>query len=230
MSDSSEPPRFTDANSGAESVLGDLFRAAERDLPSESELARLKARLPPVFSGEAPVASRPGLSKLGRVGLGVLALGAASVVGYLATRAPERVPAPSVPVASAPVSAPTGPSVSSPASEPSAPSPEVVPSVNNAPSAVAPAPKAPHDKPSEAALLEQARRALASDPARALALTRRHQALYPRGALNQEREVIAIEALRRLGASSKASERATGFEQKYPDSAHRRTVEKGLGQ
>jgi hypothetical protein len=81
---------------------------------------------------------------------------------------------------------------------------------------------------SEAALLEQARSALTSDPARALALTRQHQARFPSGVLKQEREVIAIEALRRLGRSKAAADRAGSFERAFPDSAHRRAVESGL--
>jgi hypothetical protein len=228
MSDSPEPPRFTESN-GADRVLSELFRAAERDLPSDAELARLRGRLAPVFAGGTPAGSRSGLSKLSRWGLGVLALGAASVVAYVATRAPEQ--APPAPTASAPASE-TTPSAPAPASADVAPSVQIPESAPTADSAASTATsKAPRDRnPSEATLLEQARRALANNPAQALALTHRHQALYPQGLLAQEREVIAIEALRRLGQGSKASERATGFERKYPDSAHRRTVEKGLGQ
>jgi hypothetical protein len=80
----------------------------------------------------------------------------------------------------------------------------------------------------EAQLLEQARKALAANPARALSLAKRHQTLFPGGVLKQEREVIAIEALRRLGAAEDAKERATDFSSRYPDSPHRRAVETGL--
>jgi hypothetical protein len=77
-------------------------------------------------------------------------------------------------------------------------------------------------------LLERARQALATDPSRALALAQQHERLFPNGVLRQEREVIAIEALRRLGRSTQASERANQFETQYPASAHRRAVETGL--
>jgi hypothetical protein len=79
--------------------------------------------------------------------------------------------------------------------------------------------------PSEPVLLEQARRALASSPATALALTNQHAARFPHGVLAQEREVIAIEALRRLGRSAEADRRAAAFAQAFPGSAHQRMVE-----
>lgn len=75
-------------------------------------------------------------------------------------------------------------------------------------------------KPSEAALLQRAQAALQRDPAEALALTRRHQASFPRGVLAQEREVIAIEALQRLGRHDAAQTRASAFERRYRGSVH----------
>ncbi len=83
-------------------------------------------------------------------------------------------------------------------------------------------------KPSEAELLQQAQRLLKSNPTKALALTREHQRLYPRGVLVQEREVIAIEALSRLGRKSAAEDRAGEFESKYPGSAHEKKIESTL--
>jgi hypothetical protein len=74
--------------------------------------------------------------------------------------------------------------------------------------------------PSEAQLLKQAQSALKDDPARALALTRVHKQRFPSGALAQEREVIAIEAMRRLGRSSDAARRVQEFRRENPDSAH----------
>jgi hypothetical protein len=79
----------------------------------------------------------------------------------------------------------------------------------------------------ETALLEQARAALQSRPAEALALTRRHQARFPRGALAQEREVIAIEALERLGRKAAASARAAEFERRYRGSVHQPRLLRG---
>ena len=75
-------------------------------------------------------------------------------------------------------------------------------------------------KPNEAALLQKAQSALQRDPAEALALTRRHQASFPQGVLTQEREVIAIEALERLGRHDAAKKRASAFERRYRGSVH----------
>jgi hypothetical protein len=78
----------------------------------------------------------------------------------------------------------------------------------------------------EAALLERAQAALSGNPASALALTREHQRRFPSGALGQEREVIAIEALKRLGRKEAANARAAAFERRYRGSVHRPRVER----
>lgn len=205
--------------------LGEWLRAGQNDLPSDADLERLAQRLGPTFS--APVALRvsPWSPKL-KLGLG-LGLAGVAVVGALWLLRSPKIPAPSV--ANAPVPAVTQPSVA-PAAAPATPPVLAAPDAAPETTANAPAPSASRASnvnhfPSEAQLLERARRALTSDPARALALTRQHAARFPHGVLQQEREVIAIEALRRLGQSGAASQRANSFEQSYPDSAHRRGVE-----
>ncbi len=60
----------------------------------------------------------------------------------------------------------------------------------------------------EAALIEQARGALVDAPRRALELTRRHQREFRTPRLAAEREVVAIEALVRLGQREAANQRA----------------------
>jgi hypothetical protein len=77
------------------------------------------------------------------------------------------------------------------------------------------------DLPGELDLLARARRVVASDPARALQLTAEHGRRYQDGVLVQEREVLAIEALQRLGHREMAAARARRFAERYPDSAHR---------
>jgi hypothetical protein len=72
----------------------------------------------------------------------------------------------------------------------------------------------------EFSLLEQAQRALRSDPQRALDLADRDARRFPSGALSQEREVIAIEALVQLGRADEARARASRFFQAFPGSAH----------
>ncbi|HET9932854.1 MAG TPA: hypothetical protein VFQ35_19255 [Polyangiaceae bacterium] len=224
MSSSDDPTRLRDSALSGEERLAQLFRAAGDDLPSATQLEALAGRLGPVLDAPTPPRVPRTFSKLGALGgtAAVLAI----VGGYLVSRsAPHVEPAP------LPAHSSSSQPASPPKQEASAPVAEPVPppssSVEVAP--VLSAPRGASAKPDEATLLEQARRALASDPRRALALTQRHQALYPRGVLVQEREVIAIEALRRLGREGQASDRANSFEKSYPDSAHRRAVEKGLG-
>jgi hypothetical protein len=96
------------------------------------------------------------------------------------------------------------------------------------PSAAQPArshalPKGPQT--SEAELLERAQQALVQHPSQALALATEHQRRFSAGVLAEEREVIAVEALRRLGRERAARERAAVFAAKYPNSVHRSRVQ-----
>ncbi|MBW2524326.1 MAG: hypothetical protein JRI23_09135 [Deltaproteobacteria bacterium] len=74
-------------------------------------------------------------------------------------------------------------------------------------------------------LLRAARARLADDPRGAYALTQEHKRRFPRGMLAQEREVIAIEALSRMGKDDAAQSRADRFGDAYPDSPHRDRVQ-----
>jgi hypothetical protein len=104
-----------------------------------------------------------------------------------------------------------------------------------APTAVATSTAAPRQsaqdsaRDSEIELLKRARSALTSDPEEALALARRHRTEYPRGAYTQERDVIAISALARLGRSSDANRLAEAFRDRYPRSAYLPQVDRILG-
>ena len=99
---------------------------------------------------------------------------------------------------------------------------------SEAPRALAPKVKAPPRRAllginateDEAKLLERARAALATQPSLAFALTEEHSRRFARGALREEREVVAIEALRKLGKKHIAAQRAARFEQRYPGSVH----------
>ncbi len=86
-----------------------------------------------------------------------------------------------------------------------------------------PAPAAaasPTPLPSEGALLLRARQAMAAAPAAALDLTDDAARRFPEGALAPEREVLAIEALARLGRLPEARARWSAFRAKYPQSPH----------
>jgi hypothetical protein len=80
---------------------------------------------------------------------------------------------------------------------------------------------APVDLGAELDLLARARRVVASEPGRALQLTAEHAQRFHDGVLTQEREVLAIDALSRLGHRDLAAARARRFIERYPDSAHR---------
>jgi hypothetical protein len=64
----------------------------------------------------------------------------------------------------------------------------------------------------EALLLERARAALHASPAEALALTDAHAAKFPNARLAMERELLAIDALRRLGRAAEARRRGEALE------------------
>lgn len=59
----------------------------------------------------------------------------------------------------------------------------------------------------EMSLLEPARRALASNPTEALARLNEHAARFPRGKMSVERELMTVDALRRLGRTAEARTR-----------------------
>lgn len=74
---------------------------------------------------------------------------------------------------------------------------------------------------SEAALLLAARKA---QPSAALSLLAEHATRFPDGLLAPEREVLRIEALRKLGRSAEAEQDLRAFQARYPDSIHLRRL------
>jgi hypothetical protein len=239
-----DPPRLLEEGSGASEPLGRLFRQGRSDLPDRVQIERLGARLGPLL-GAAPLTAEPApqpappaapppaeaastVAKTGALTKALAAGGIALVVGgagWLLVRgdAPRNQP-PEVasPVASAPIAeAPAA----APAHEVARAAP--APSTESAPPAAEPSkPRAepPARGPSEAELLRQAQASVKKDPKRALALIQEHKRRFPNGALSQEREVIAIDALQQLGEHEQVKKRARDFEKRYPDSAHRRKV------
>jgi hypothetical protein len=117
--------------------------------------------------------------------------------------------------------------LSSPPSPPAASKPAV--DVEGPRSEGAP-PTSADQAPTEGALLLQARRAMASDPARALALTDEHARRFPSGDLGPEREVLAIEALCALKRRSEARARLDVFRRQFPQSLHVARLERLLAQ
>ncbi|WP_049949504.1 hypothetical protein [Sorangium cellulosum] len=148
--------------------------------------------------------------------------------------APKAAPT-AAPVAEAPAIAADAPPAAPPAREPDPEPPRPPASAPAPPRAPAPATDANvagggaqaalPDAETETGLLQRAQDALGARPAEALALTDVHRARFPGGALSQEREVIAIGALKALGRGGEARARADRFVAEHPSSAYRRRIE-----
>lgn len=82
----------------------------------------------------------------------------------------------------------------------------------------------------ELLLVRRAQDALATDPARALSLADEHAGLFPRGELTQEREVVAVEALSKLGRKHDALVRARALLRRFPRTPYVAHLEKALGE
>ncbi len=83
--------------------------------------------------------------------------------------------------------------------------------------------------PSELELLQRAQAALARDPVQALSITDEQARAYPSGELVQEREVIAVEALSRLGRKDEASSRARALVERFPRTPYSHRLEIAVG-
>jgi hypothetical protein len=124
-----------------------------------------------------------------------------------------------------PEHAPSGNRVA-PARATSVPSGSATPAAVGAPSSSSEPVPAPESRLSdEAHAVLAARAALRSgNPAAALRELSDARALFPRGALVQEREALTIEALARAGQSGAASARAQAFLNRFPRSPHAEDV------
>jgi hypothetical protein len=209
--------------------LDQLVRLARQDRAPAEALASVARRLrvpfvvaPVVVAAVPSTAFAAVLTKLGVSRLGLLgwSAGSAAVVagGLAALSLSSPSPAPLDRAAVAPRTI-----VAAPLDAHSAP----IPALPSPPEEAPAPPRAERAKPrdtvatwDEPQLIERARKALAAEPRRALALTQEHQRRFPSGALSVEREVIALEALSRLGQSAEARRRALAFEAAHPTSIH----------
>jgi hypothetical protein len=217
--------------------LRDAFAAARADVPDPERLARIEGLLVAkaaalAAAGGAGVAGGAGASSavstaeaavkaglLWKVGVGVALLVAVS--GGTTALVLSR-PAAVAPVGLVP-SVPPGP-VATGVAEPDLslappPTPEAASAVGTA-ARGAPAPGSSAPKPPEMELLNAAQRALAANPAEALAKCDELARTYPRGMMVEERERIAIEALVSLGRRAEAERRAAAFHKSFPRSSY----------
>jgi hypothetical protein len=230
-----DPVRFRESGSSGPAELRALFQAGTEDLPSDAQLAALAAKLGPVLTGAGLGAAGAGLPTKTKLGVAALGAAGAGVLAW-ALLSGREAPAPVKPAATA-VQSRTAPTVTpSGANEPPvATAPSGVPAPNGAGSSSETAPStvrpAPPFRPaeSEAEFLERARGALGQSPAAALSLANQHRARFPAGVLAEEREVIAIEALKRLGRTAEAERRVEAFARRFPGSAYRKKLEAGAG-
>lgn len=231
-----------------DALLDDLVRAGRGEVAGKARVSRLRRRVAGAVSAGVSAGLTTGLAsgssasagsaiasvsavwlKVGAIGAIVAAVGGgtAAVIATSGSSEPVRVESP-VPVRAAPA-IDLDPSVE-PAvvveavEEPVAlESPPIV--VRTPPEPVEePAPVEPAaDRSLGVVLLRRARERLPHDPSETLALVSEHEAAY--GAfLAQEREVLRIDALSRLG-SPEAAERARRFLERHPESVYRARVE-----
>lgn len=248
---SDDPVRLRE---GGSPFLKKALASARSETPDESRVASLEARIlplllppmpPPPPPAGAAQAAKLGAALAGAKGLSlvkgsVIALAAAAILAGAGAGAlyvaQTETPKPSVSGV-----LPAEPLAKSPSSTivVTAPSVDLVP----LPSTVPPVPSA-HSKPTspmasaqevadpalEAPLLRSAQDALRTNPSETLAKTQEHARKYPRGLLVQEREVMAIEALLKLGRRDEAASRAERFSRSFPGSTHQRRIDALLGE
>jgi type IV secretory pathway VirB10-like protein len=206
----SEPTRWRDEGP-------DAVRALLRDAPGTRRMtaddrARTRARLAPLAGVAVGVGSFAWLqgAAIG-AGLAVLTVGAVEIGSAVVSHEPPGNPAPAASVVYQRPRAPASPASTAPSPvEPPAPVAPSAPEPSPRPAArptEAPPPRDADTLAEEAALLERARASLGTSPAGALAITEEHAAKFPGGKLSVERELLAIDALRRLGRVAEARSR-----------------------
>jgi hypothetical protein len=230
-------------------AVRELFTAARRDVASDAELAavaqRLHAALPagalgqPAWHAAAATKSAwPAAAKWALLGGVVAAVSGGALL--LAVDDAEPVTRPAAQRSAGPTAINVAPSPASAATvtEPSALAAPATAGAapplrrSNIPSA-APTSARPSASRSSSdsaelndlSLLQAARRALADNPRQALSLIAGHRSRFPSSALTQERDIIEMHALLRLGQNAAFADRARSFRQRYPRSAHLRRIE-----
>jgi hypothetical protein len=201
--------------------------AAERAAPTASSAVRIaiRAKVATAVAGAPLGVAATGLG-IGKV-LAIVALtvgaGTATVAGIKAHGAHHEVARVN------PVTEVVPGYVDPPASEIRAGVRAPVVSVQATPPVALSRPVAHVVAPSQAERIKQAWDALsAGDPRRALALVDRDTVEHRTGVLSEERDVVQVVALARLGQLDDATRAASAFRARYPTSIHLELIERSL--
>ena len=234
------PPRLRESSEHA--LLRRMLDAGANHRPSDDTMARMAARLGTIggggggAGGGGSVATAKGTAAKGLAtkgtaallakGIGGLFLGAAiSTTAVHVWKGAAKIPPESTGAAAGATSSlPVLQAPSSTASEAAIPMATDVDVMAAAPTArtkpvVAPsaAPSAGDSADAELLLLKHAQESLRTDPAAALAFAGEHRSRFPRGMFAQEREVIAVEALTKLGRASGGRSAGAGLRPRLPN-------------
>jgi hypothetical protein len=222
-----------------EEQLARAVRAARARGPTSDQATRLAKTLglpslpppPPPPAAATPPPAFPVIPVLGGAGAIVIASGIIGAIAFWPDP-PRPAPPPRAPIEAPAVDepepteqVPIAPMVREEAPiarEPIEPEPRVR---RRAPAPV----ETPASRASEEAqLIGRAELALSQDPSTALRLANEHQRRFADGLLIQEREVIAIDALLRLGRRDAAEQRAAAFDRLHRGSVHSRRIHRLL--
>ena len=231
--------------------LNDLVKEAREEFPGTSEVDSLASKLGPLLAapqtsstvGATAKVASGGVAKI--IGTAVLIL-AAGTIAVTTTRTRESIsPAkngsisthavlengPSPPPLAPTLPRPTTAHENSPQENSAITTTSHIAHRDHQAAAVVDAPAAAEEapvvieKPPEVLLLSRAQNLLANDPRGALSVLTQHHEFYEHGALAQEREVLAIQALLALQDHDAAVARANAFRTAYPTSALLRRVD-----
>ena len=225
-----EPQRLLDAPAATSDLLRAALDSARLDSPAPQDLTRLSDSLAQALPAGALALHGTAVTRFVSLKVGAGALAAAALVGvaaYAVVAARPGAPAVSgiahsatVPSAHAPLPVTSEVGTAASAGPVPAATESATPGVGTRTPGPMPAASREPTEP-EPAMLERAHDALVRGaPTRALALAQDHARAYPSGALAQEREVIAVQALLALGRTEAARARVQAFRARYPGSSH----------
>jgi len=194
--------------------------ATERDVDAVDRAA-IRTKLGVTLATPAAATTAVATTKL--IWIAAAALATAAGIWWLVHRAePAAVPrAPTIDTGSAITPEPSI-AITSPEPRVAVPEPSVVTPEQEAPKPAAVA-------PTQAELLAKAWQVLPRDPSQALKLVEIDARVHAAGALTEEREALRIQALVALGRTTDARDLAKTFNERYPQSMHRKRIDAALG-